>query len=173
MVQITGEQKQLITDNHNLIYSFLQKRSLDIEDYYDLAAIGLCKAAKTFEKDKSAFSTYAFCCMFNEVMHHKRKMKAAMRIGQSELIYYDNTENNEDGSSSLFDRIHCNTDTEDKIILSLDIERSLKNMNEKEMIILLMSTQGYKQIQIAKQVKITQAGVSRIKKRAIEKLKIY
>ena len=45
---MTDYQRQLVTDNHNLIYRFLQKEKLNMEDWYDLAAIGMCKAAKTF-----------------------------------------------------------------------------------------------------------------------------
>lgn len=37
---MTDYQKQLVTDNHNLIYRFLQKEKLNMEDWYDLAAIG-------------------------------------------------------------------------------------------------------------------------------------
>ena len=47
---MTDYQKQLVTDNHNLIYRFLQKEKLNMEDWYDLAAIGMCKAAKTFNR---------------------------------------------------------------------------------------------------------------------------
>ena len=54
---MTDYQKQLVTDNHNLIYRFLQKEKLNMEDWYDLAAIGMCKAAKTFNEGTSKFST--------------------------------------------------------------------------------------------------------------------
>ena len=62
---MTDYQKQSVTDNHNLIYRFLQKETLNLEDWYDLAAIGMCKAAKTFNEGTSEFSAYAFKCMFN------------------------------------------------------------------------------------------------------------
>lgn len=70
---MTDYQKQLVTDNHNLIYRFLQKEKLNMEDWYDLSAIGMCKAAKTFNEGTSKFSTYAFKCMFNEVYSEKKK----------------------------------------------------------------------------------------------------
>lgn len=49
MIYITEAEKKLVEQNHNLIYAFLQKYHLTIEDYYGLAAIGLCKAAMTFK----------------------------------------------------------------------------------------------------------------------------
>ena len=48
---MTEKQKQLVVDNHNLIYSFLHKHGFDEEEFYDLAAIGLCKAAKSYKDD--------------------------------------------------------------------------------------------------------------------------
>lgn len=47
---MTDEQKQLVEQNHNLIYFYLYRHNLSIEEYYDVAAIGLCKAAITFKK---------------------------------------------------------------------------------------------------------------------------
>ena len=42
-------QKSLVTENHNLIYSFLKKYNLDVDEYYDLAAIGLCNACINYD----------------------------------------------------------------------------------------------------------------------------
>lgn len=52
---MTDYQRQLVTDNHNLIYRFLQKEKLNMEDWYDLAAIGMCKAAKHLMKERPNF----------------------------------------------------------------------------------------------------------------------
>ena len=63
---MTNKQARLVEENHNLIYGFLHKHKLS-EDFYGDAAIGLCKAAETFDETKnSSFSTYAYKCMFNE-----------------------------------------------------------------------------------------------------------
>ena len=53
---LTSEQQEVVRKNHGLIYFYLHKNNLSIEDYYDLAAIGLCKAVLTYEKNKGAFS---------------------------------------------------------------------------------------------------------------------
>ena len=55
---MTKEQQKLVEENHGLIYSFLAKHNLPIEEYYDLAAIGLCKASITYQNE-TTFSTYA------------------------------------------------------------------------------------------------------------------
>lgn len=71
------EQKELVTQNHNLIYSFMKKNGLSlnsVEDWYGTCAIGLCKAAINYKEDFDlAFSTLAYVCMSNEVKHVLRK----------------------------------------------------------------------------------------------------
>lgn len=63
-----------------MIYTFLHQYHLSIEDYYDLAAIGLCKAGSKFDGSKSKFSTYAYKCMFTTVFTEIRDRKAEKRI---------------------------------------------------------------------------------------------
>ena len=45
----------------------MYKYHLDVEEWYDIAAIGLCKAANTYNNDKSEFSTYAYKCMYTTI----------------------------------------------------------------------------------------------------------
>ena len=40
-------QQKYAEQNHNLIYGILNDKNLSIDEYYDVAAIGLCKAAET------------------------------------------------------------------------------------------------------------------------------
>ena len=44
-IQLNDEQRKLVADNHNLIYQYLIDNNLPQDEYYDIAAIGLCKAA--------------------------------------------------------------------------------------------------------------------------------
>lgn len=61
-----AEHIRMVEENHNLIYGFLHKYKLS-EDFYGDAAIGLCKAAQSYDETKgSSFATYAYKCMFNE-----------------------------------------------------------------------------------------------------------
>lgn len=61
------EYQRLVEENHNLIYAFMQKHNLP-EDWYGDCAIGLCKAAKTFDKSRGyKFSTVAYKCMYSEM----------------------------------------------------------------------------------------------------------
>jgi DNA-directed RNA polymerase specialized sigma subunit len=73
MIQkLNAEQKQLVADNHNLIYGYAHKKKLDLDEYYDILALGLCRAALSFDSNKSSFQTYAYMIMGSEVNAHRR-----------------------------------------------------------------------------------------------------
>ena len=75
---LTHEQQELAAENHNLIYRFAQTMAIDVEEFYDILAIALCKAAKTFDKSRGLrFSTLAFQCMKNEYnMYWRRELNS-------------------------------------------------------------------------------------------------
>ena len=56
-IQLNDEQRKLVADNHNLIYQYLIDNNLPQDEYYDIAAIGLCKAALKYDTAKGACST--------------------------------------------------------------------------------------------------------------------
>lgn len=75
-MKLNDEQRKLVEQNHNLIYSAMRKfgiRRQDFDDYYGFAAIGLCKAAIDYDKTRSkSFSTYAYLCIQNEIMVYNK-----------------------------------------------------------------------------------------------------
>lgn len=71
---LTEEQRLLVENNHNLIYYYANRNRLDLEEYYDVLAIGLCKAAKYYNESSGyAFTTYAMKALKNEHLQHMRK----------------------------------------------------------------------------------------------------
>ena len=66
MEQLTLDQQRIVSENHNLIYSLANKKSINLDEYYDALAIGLCKAAIAFDNTKGKFSTLAYTVMLNE-----------------------------------------------------------------------------------------------------------
>lgn len=84
--RLNEEQRKLAEDNHNLILSYLSKKHLSYDEFYDVCAIGLCIAALNYDSSLGySFSTLAFLCMKNEVMREFRQMNLA-RIVPSDLI---------------------------------------------------------------------------------------
>lgn len=142
-----------------MIYSFLYKYHLDVEEWYDIAAIGLCKAANTYNNDKSEFSTYAYKCMYTTIIMEKRKENAMRTIPQNQIVYYENqvNESSKDNDTSTFLNY---------IPSKQDIENELVG-NKKKVFLLLR--EGYTQCEISKIIGISKQRVSKIKQEITEK----
>ena len=78
IIKLNTEQKKLVEDNHDLIYGFMTKYKLDFSTWYDVCAIGLCKAGAAYD-GSNRFSTLAYYCMHNEVKNAKRTQSAKKR----------------------------------------------------------------------------------------------
>lgn len=172
MVPITKEQKKLVEENHNLIFSFLQKYHLAIEEYYGLAAIGLCKAGKTYNGDKSNFSTYAYRCMFTTVMCELRKSKQAKRIPEYQLVYYQAEFDDSNGSdtASFINYIPSKENIEDIVLSEIIFNEYASKLKDRDKKIFALFREGYKQREIGKMLGCSQAQVSRVKRKLCEYL---
>lgn len=169
---MTEYQKRLVIENHNLIYRFLQKEKLNMEDWYDLAAIGMCKAARTFNEGTSKFSTYAFKCMFNEVYSEKRKESNKRTIPENEILYYNTEYEDESGKKVEFiEKIQSDYNVESDCIHKVTLKNALSKMKDKHKLIIDLLMKGYKQVEIMKIVGCSQPQVSRVMKRFIGEYK--
>lgn len=87
---LTPEQQKLVADNHNLIYSFAYKYKIDVGEYYDVLALGLCKAAMYHDGISGKFSTLAYRSMrtvyMDEIVTHDKRSK---RGGNKKTEYYE------------------------------------------------------------------------------------
>lgn len=80
---LTDEERQFAEFHHNLIYSFLDRCKLTVDDWYDIAALEYLKAVKLwFARDDLhvyQFTTIAFYRMrtgvSNEIAKRKRRAK--------------------------------------------------------------------------------------------------
>lgn len=87
---MTKERERLVTENYNLIYPLVQefekkyydKRLNSHEDLEQVGAVGLIKAANTYDETiECKFSTYAYSCIKNELMGLLHSEKATKRFG--------------------------------------------------------------------------------------------
>lgn len=164
MESITEKQKKLVEDNHGLIFSFLKKYDLSNDDYYDLAAIGLCDAAINYQDGISKFSTYAWKCMSTSISNSTKKYKKT--IPEELLVYYqakNYSQTNEE--YLLLDFISSSDNVENCVISKMMCEKykSLLDNREREVLDLLVS--GYKQEEVGKIVGCSQPHVTRIKRK--------
>ena len=77
--------EKLITENMRLVPYVLKRIGMiqsdpDFEDLMQTGYIGLIKAARTFNKDKSKFATYALTCIRNEIFMFFRKENKNIKI---------------------------------------------------------------------------------------------
>lgn len=84
---LTAKQKKLVEDNMALIFFTLKKYNYPVDEFYDLGAIGLCKAAAKYDPEKgAAFSSYAVQSIRNELSHWKtidgRYLRPAISIDE-------------------------------------------------------------------------------------------
>lgn len=171
---MTEQQKQLATDNHNLIYSFLTKYNLDAEEYYDLAAIGLCQAAKTYRNHIARFSTYAYRCMFN-ILSKEWKRKQNVGIIPEHLIssYNCKITNENDELVEYVEYIPSDFDLEYTSLLKVSVATTIKKLglSERDLLIFELSQAGYNHTEIGKLVGCDRSTVARVQKNIMENLK--
>lgn len=171
----------LIEHNLRLVAHIIKKYYSNFKDQDDLISIGtigLIKAASTFDYEKGTrFATYASRCIENEIlMFFRGKRKSAQDVYISDPIDTDK----EGNSLTLMDIVA----EEDNILDNLDLKiRSEKlhmyikeNLDEREKTIILMryGLCGYlpmTQREVAKKLNISRSYVSRIEKKALEKLR--
>lgn len=168
---ITEKQKKLVEDNHNLIFSFLKKYDLSNDDYYDLAAIGLCNAAINYQDDISKFSTYAWKCMNTSVSNATKKYKKT--IPEELLVYYQAekfTQTNE--GYSLLDFIPSSDNVESYVTSKMMCEKYKSMLDDRERKVLDLLVSGYKQDEVGKTVGCSQPHVTRIKKKIADCLTV-
>lgn len=162
--RLNDEQRKLVEDNHNLIYAFLNSNNLSIDEYYDLAAIGICKAALSYKEDVSKFSTFAYKCMWNQVMIEKRKQSAIRRADDKAVLYYEEMFNcNFDGDECCFLSLlpDFKYDTEKQAEIRHWLYDVYRTLNDKETLMLKLLIQGYKQKEVCRIVGCAQPTVSR------------
>lgn len=153
----------------------------DYEDLISIGTIGLIKSIGKFDESKGIrFATYAVRCIHNEIlMCLRNEKKLVNEVSMNEPIGFD-YEGNEinlmdilcDEEESVFNEVNLKIDTKK---LYEGVEEALDE-REREIIILRYGLYGKKalaQKSIAKRLGISRSYVSRIEKKAIEKLEAY
>lgn len=144
---LTEAQQQLATDNHNLIYSFLKKYNLKIDDWYDVAAIGFCKAARDYDASRDAtFSSCAYFYMYREVLHYKSADQKETR-NQSQIYTHLESPLNGCNDFKLEDCMSYNSDFSNP-----EVQELIKNFNSREKLCLSLWLQKAPQEVIQKAI---------------------
>lgn len=175
-------REQLILHNMRLVAHVTKKYSVnedESEELISIGTVGLIKAVSSFKADYgSRFATYAIRCIENEIlMYYRSKKKTKSDVSLFEPIGTDK----EGNQIQLMDVIeNDDIDVSNNILKNESIDKLNKYikevLNEREYYILvqrygLLGHEEMTQRQIAKILGISRSYVSRIEKRALDKLK--
>jgi len=174
-------RQKLIEHNLRLVAHIAKKYYVEENDRDDLVSIGtigLIKGIDSFKPDKGIrLSSYASRCIENEIlMFFRSAKKTAQDISLDEPIDTD-----KDGNTlTLLDTIA----TEDHILEDIDLRMKTRKLydilgkvlsaREREIIILRYGLAGQRplvQREVAKKLHISRSYISRIEKKALEKLR--
>lgn len=175
---------KLILHNMRLVAHTIKKYANseeDAEELISIGTIGLIKAVDTFKMDYgNKFSTYAIRCIENEIlMHFRSKKKTRQDISLYEPIGTDK----EGNQIQLMDVIENSGQTIEECVQEKgDIDKLINNIREilddREYYIIsrrycINNEAEMTQREIAREINISRSYVSRIEKRALEKLKKF
>ena len=171
----------LIERNLRLVAHIVKKyytQSADQEDLISIGTIGLIKGISSFKPEKGArLATYAAKCIENEILMYFRSQKKT----QGEISLSDTIDTDKEGNSlelldvvgvddTMLDDIH----DQDSALRLRQLVRDCLTARESEIIRLrygLGGTVPLTQREIAASFGISRSYVSRIEKRALEKLR--
>ncbi len=178
----TDAYNKLVEHNLRLVLyiarKYINTTDLDYEDLASTGSIGLIKAVKSFRSDKGVkLSTYASRCIDNEILMRLRKERGVDDIHLDDPIGAD-----KDGNEvTIGDTIASDEADVDEQVASL-LERAellelvgVLTKQEWKVIQMRYGLLGgvlYTQKEVARVLKISRSYVSRIEKRALEKLKV-
>ncbi len=184
-------REELISGNLRLVLSVIQKfagRGESMDDLFQVGCIGLIKAVDCFDLSQNVqFSTYGVPMIAGELRRFLRD-HSAIRVSRSmrdtaykvlqakerltaadgrDPVYSDGGE-----SACVMDQIGDTRNTDEQWLEQIALQEAVKRLDSREKHILaLRFYDGRTQMEVAKEVGISQAQVSRLEKNAISRIK--
>lgn len=177
-----GEAKGILIERNLRLVAHIAKKyqnvDEDMEDLISIGTIGLIKAIDSFDAGKGKLSTYASRCIDNELLMLLRAKKKTSR----EVSLYEPIGTDREGNEiSLLDIIEQDQvdvvdrmEAEDKLKRLKGLVTDRLSDREREIIMMRYGLLGGREItqrEIGRRLGISRSYVSRIEKRALEKLK--
>ena len=158
----TKEEQQFATDNHDLVYAFLNEKKLPEEDYYDIVVFGYLRAVQQhFEKSKAkkcSFSTVAWSKMQGELSNYYKYLSSPKR--NATVISLD--EPLDDDSGLCLEDTISYDDLMSELQEELLMHELMKVLPARERRIVRMKVRGSKMHEIAKAEKMTFQEINRL-----------
>ena len=180
----SGDKKarEIIIERNLRLVSHIIRKYYSAYQYPDellsVGSLGLIKAVDSFKSEYGTrFATYGAKCVQNEILMYFRSQKKM----QNEVSINDTIDVDKDGNPLTYlDVISVDENIADDVDLKIHTTRLLElvktklDKREKEIVTLRYGLEGYKpltQREVASYLKISRSYVSRIEKRALEKLR--
>ncbi len=170
----------LINHNLRLVAHIVKKyyaKNGDQEDLISIGTIGLIKAINSFKIEKGArFSTYAARCIENEILMHFRTKKK----DKNTVYIYDSLDTEGNKNALTLNDVMADTFDMEAVCESKEDVKKLyefiKTLDERSRNIVVMryglcGKIPMTQMQVAQKLDISRSYVSRIEKKAIEKMR--
>ena len=180
------EAEEIAKENIGLVHHIigtLNSANFDYIELYDAGLYGYAKAIKSFKKNKETlFSTYACNCIRNEILFY---MKKEMKHITNDISLNKQISNGDHKDLILEDILvdeYCELNKVEKIMINDDNAKHIRTAvdkltnEEKFVICYRYGILGYpqlKQKEIAKQLNVSQASISKIEKNSLKKLYFY
>ncbi len=177
---VENARNKLVEHNLRLVAHLVKKydgTGEDSDDLISIGTIGLIKGINSFNADKGTrLATYAARCIENEILMYLRSLKKS----RGEVSMYDPIGTDKEGNSiNLIDVLGTDPDAisdqvesefEQKVVLE-----KLKCLTRRERMVIqlrfgLMDSPKKTQREIARMLGISRSYVSRIEKKAVQKL---
>lgn len=174
-------KQKLIEHNLRLVAHIVKKYyncHMEQDDLISIGTIGLIKAVSTYSDSKGIkLATYASRCIENEILMCFRGLKKSSQ----DILIGDPIDTDKEGNNlTLGDILADDVDIAEDIDLKLKLEKlsgfikSELTPRERKIIHMRYGLNGYEELpqrEVAKRLRISRSYVSRIEKKALEKLR--
>ena len=178
-----NEAKNILIERNLRLVAHIAKKyqgtEVEMEDLISIGTVGLIKAIMSYDKDKkSKLGTYAARCIENEILMYFRTRKKQSR----EVSIYEPIGTDKEGNEiNLLDIIETEQiDTAEQLQTLQDVKAvqeyidTVLEEREKEIILMRFGLRGQKELtqrEIGEKLDISRSYISRIEKKALQKLK--
>lgn len=143
------EKQKLAEDNHKLIYSWLNSRHLNVDEWYDIAALGYMKAVNTYSGEfNSSFSSWAYKLMDQSRALNLRKYLNTISLSGGEdkqfavVLSLDKEFKRDEDDGNFYDITDANIDIEKLTSYCIDFKSKLKYMTLTDLKIIMLKLYG-------------------------------
>ena len=172
--RVSQENYDLILDNSKLIYYFVHSylnlygkellNAYEIEDLFSIAVMGICKSIESYNPNQAKLSTWMGKIVFNQLNDLARynASNAVRTVYNSEMLECC-------ASIEVDPAIIYEDNVEMRLIRKATRLAKLSPVEKK--VISLVVKQGVKQTEVAKSLNVSESYISRVKDKALNKIK--